>query len=348
MEQSHRLRLPYIMPSQAQKHVTHNEALQMLDMLVQCRVNGTASTPPENPAEGEAWIVEAGTAGWAGKDGAIAAFQTGGWLFHQPEAGWTCHHGSADALWRFDGATWSSLPPLADQQNLGRVGIGASADAANPLTVAGPGALFTHAGASHRITVNKAQAGDTASLLFQSGWSGRAEMGLTGTENFAIKVSADGQAFADAMQVDAVSARPRFPNGLDFGGAALSVYENGTFTPRLAFGGTETGIAYGEQTGIYVRIGALVFLQIAIKLTAKGSATGNAEILGLPLNANPPYYPGSMFVIGGCTGLTVPVCRTLPGSKLMLGHTKSTGFNFMTDQNFTDAANIKLAISYIS
>ena len=35
MENSANLQLPYIMPSQAQKHVTHNEAVRTLDALVQ-------------------------------------------------------------------------------------------------------------------------------------------------------------------------------------------------------------------------------------------------------------------------------------------------------------------------
>ena len=35
---SPRLALPFIQPSQAQKHVTHNEALQLLDAVVQLRI----------------------------------------------------------------------------------------------------------------------------------------------------------------------------------------------------------------------------------------------------------------------------------------------------------------------
>ena len=38
MEQSANLQLPYIMPSQAQKHVTHNEAIRSLDAIVQLSV----------------------------------------------------------------------------------------------------------------------------------------------------------------------------------------------------------------------------------------------------------------------------------------------------------------------
>ena len=46
--------LPYLMPSQAQKHVTHNEALQLLDAVVQLTVEAFgATTPPASPAAGQ-------------------------------------------------------------------------------------------------------------------------------------------------------------------------------------------------------------------------------------------------------------------------------------------------------
>ncbi|MFC3119936.1 DUF2793 domain-containing protein [Jhaorihella thermophila] len=51
---SPRLGLPYLLPSQAQKHVTHNEALRLLDALVQLTVESfEALTPPASPADGE-------------------------------------------------------------------------------------------------------------------------------------------------------------------------------------------------------------------------------------------------------------------------------------------------------
>lgn len=50
-EQTARLRLPYILPSQAQKHVTHNEALQRLDAIVQLVVKDVVAAPPDNAPE---------------------------------------------------------------------------------------------------------------------------------------------------------------------------------------------------------------------------------------------------------------------------------------------------------
>ena len=64
------LLLPYLMAAQAQKHVTHNEALRLLDGLVQLSVKSQELTaPPPAPADGDRYIVASGaTGGWAGWD----------------------------------------------------------------------------------------------------------------------------------------------------------------------------------------------------------------------------------------------------------------------------------------
>lgn len=74
----------------------------------------------------------------------------------------------------------------------------------------------------------------------------------------------------------------------------LNWYEEGTWTPTLSFGGASTGITYasGYTNGRYTRIGNRVFIQGAIILSNKGSATGDASINGLPftsLNALDAY-----------------------------------------------------------
>lgn len=52
-EETPNLGLPYIMPSQAQKHVTHNEAIRALDALVQIAVMARdLTTPPAEPSDG--------------------------------------------------------------------------------------------------------------------------------------------------------------------------------------------------------------------------------------------------------------------------------------------------------
>ncbi|WP_244506514.1 DUF2793 domain-containing protein [Pararhizobium polonicum] len=82
------LELPYILPSQAQKHVTHNEALQRLDALTQLTITASLSTPPSGPQEGTCYDVTASPTGaWTGKSGALALRQDGDWTFISPRAG---------------------------------------------------------------------------------------------------------------------------------------------------------------------------------------------------------------------------------------------------------------------
>lgn len=79
MTDTPRLSLPVIEAAQAQKHVTHNEALALLDTLVQLTVESRAlATPPGSPADGAAYIPASGAAGaWSGWDGEIAVYDDG-------------------------------------------------------------------------------------------------------------------------------------------------------------------------------------------------------------------------------------------------------------------------------
>ncbi|MFK3779927.1 DUF2793 domain-containing protein [Agrobacterium sp. NPDC089420] len=200
-EQTARLRLPYILPSQAQKHVTHNEALQRLDAIVQLVVRAVVAAPPDNAAEGDCVLLSADATGdFAGKGGKLVFRQDGAWLLITPQPGWTAWF-AAEARYRVlqDGA-WRDMA-LPASGRLERLGIGTEADTTNRLALASPASLFTHAleDGSHRMTINKAGKADTASLLFQSGWSGRAEMGLAGHDGFSIKTSADGASWHTAL-----------------------------------------------------------------------------------------------------------------------------------------------------
>lgn len=194
------LGLPYLMPSQAQKHVTHNAALRLLDLLVQAGLDGIGSdTPPAVPAEGETHALGAAPTGdWAGEAGQIASFADGAWMFVPPQTGWRAWDRAAGLLRVWDGAAW--VPVQKDEVD--RLGVNAGADATNRLTVSAPATLLTGAGAGHQLKINKAGDTDTASLLFQSGWTGHAEMGLAGTTDFSIKVSPDGTAWTEALRFD--------------------------------------------------------------------------------------------------------------------------------------------------
>jgi hypothetical protein len=85
-----RHRLPLLAVSQAQKEITHNEALARLDALVHPVFQDELNDPPLPTANdiGKCWLVaSAPTAAWAGKARHIAYWIGGGWRHAAPTEG---------------------------------------------------------------------------------------------------------------------------------------------------------------------------------------------------------------------------------------------------------------------
>lgn len=202
------LALPYIDQNQSQKHVTHNLALRALDALAHLAViRDDWGAPPGTPADGDRYIVAASPTGaWTGHAGHVAAWQDGAWNFYAPKIGWRCFVALGAAINVWNGTAWVSL--ISVLQNLSLLGIGATADAANPLSVKLNGALFAAKTAAEggngdlAFKLSKESATDVLQLLLQTNFSTRAEIGLLGDDDFRIKVSPDGSTFYEALQVD--------------------------------------------------------------------------------------------------------------------------------------------------
>lgn len=126
---------------------------------------------------------------------------------------------------------------------------GASADATNRLSINAPASLFNHAGAGHQVKVNKAAATDTGSFLFQTGFSGRAEFGLTGSDDFQIKVSADGATWFDALQLERTSGRVSVLAALQLNPLAG---DPGTVADGDLWYNSGTGTFRGRQNGVSI------------------------------------------------------------------------------------------------
>lgn len=108
MSRTAHLDLPLVLPAQAQKHVTVNEALARLDAVAQLRViSSGVGTPPGGVGEGASYLVPAGAGGdWAGMAGRIAVRANGGWVFLTPRAGWRSWDESSAGVLTFDGTDW--------------------------------------------------------------------------------------------------------------------------------------------------------------------------------------------------------------------------------------------------
>lgn len=107
------LGLPYIDQGQAQKEVTHNQALKLLDGLIQLSVKDrVTTTPPLSPNEGDRWIVPAGATGvWAGKTNQVALWTDAAWSYFAPLPGWVCFI-EAEGVVVFANSAWQSVSVL--------------------------------------------------------------------------------------------------------------------------------------------------------------------------------------------------------------------------------------------
>jgi Protein of unknown function (DUF2793) len=234
------LKLPFIAPHQAQKHVTHNEALAALDRLVHLTVlDRNLATPPASPTGGARYIVAAGPVGaWAGKAAQIAVWSDGAWLFHAPNEGWLIWVADEDVILAYDGSQWTPLPAPSGSSLFG---INTTADTTNRLAVSSPASLFNHAGNGHQIKLNKALATDTTSILMQTGFSGRAEIGLTGDDDFRFKVSANGTTWKESIRLDRTTGRASFPSG----GVREQLAAARTYFVATTGADTNTGLSAG-------------------------------------------------------------------------------------------------------
>lgn len=129
-EATDRYGLPLLQAGQAQKEITHNEAILRMDALLHAAVESqSVASPPSAPPPGASWIVPAGADGaWTDRGGQLAYAHAGGWSFIEPAAGclaWVKDEGvfayRTEAGWHSD--AWPAKAVRID----GRLMLGASA-----------------------------------------------------------------------------------------------------------------------------------------------------------------------------------------------------------------------------
>lgn len=309
MDSSPNLTLPYIAAAQAQKHVTHNEAIRALDALVQLMVlDKDLASPPGSPADGSRYIVAASPTGaWAGQAGKVAAYQDGAWAFFTPREGWLAWVADDDKIYFHDGSAWAEVT-VGVGSGASSWGINATADTANRLALKSAASLFDNVGGGHQQKINKAAAGDTASTLYQTGYSGRAEFGLTGDDDFHVKVSPNGSTWNEAIVVDRSTGAARFPSTayLDLpAGSAPATPASGKVrlyakTDKSLYrkddAGLETGLAGGGSSMLVAPQGRLTLTSATPVLTADVLAA--TTIYFTPyVGAAAPFWDGTIWTL---------------------------------------------------
>jgi len=255
MPNSPNLILPFIEAAQAQKHVTHNDGLRVLDAAVQLSVlDRDLTAPPGSPADGDRYIPASGATGdWSGKDLNIAAWQDGAWAFLAPREGWLCWVADEDVLLVWDGSQWTDASAIAslNPASGGLVGVNATADTTNRLSVKADAALFDEENGDFNFKGNKSAAGDTVSFQLQQGFTTYGEFGLIGSNDVTFKTS-DGSSFFTSFKLQAADGELAMEQPLGLKAYSVSSLPSASPAGRLIWVFDEAGgatVAYSDGGG---------------------------------------------------------------------------------------------------
>lgn len=329
-EYSARHKIPLLMPSQSQKHITVNTAFQIMDHLSHLYLKDMdQSAPPQDaPTPGDCYRVGSGATGlWQNRDGYIAMFIENAWQFSEPFSGLTAWS-EKDASYKvYNGTDWIDFNGRSRFDN---IGINCTADNVNRLSVKSDHILLSTDDDSSsptgdiRVTINRTAETDTASILYKNNYSARAETGLMGDDKFRIKVSPDGQTFYEAITVDTDTGRADIST-LDVvdltvgddskgsimfrGGSSVSpqlrFFDSGTERARIGVSTGTTGLRLSGTSSLQSHVYVGADGQVGIghsSPSAKLDVDGVIKAKSYAVSALPPVIAGGIIFVSDETG----------------------------------------------
>jgi hypothetical protein len=306
--QTSRLDLPYLQASQADKHVTFNEILSILDGLVMGAIaSRTTTQPASNVQSGARYLVPLNPVGdWSGHAGQFAYLQDGTWLFRSPSSGWLLYVEDEQSMVLFDGATWRLIQgPTGPIAQLDRLGIGAMPDGTTPLLAKLNNAAFTARGTGEggdgtvRLSLNRQDANKTASLIFQTGWQGNAELTLAGASGLSVKVRQSAGNWLTSATFDQNDGKlTLLPSGLSVGTMSIG-HGQGNIISNLGIGATTLqslttatdSIAIGASAleSCTTGTGNVAIGRLALRQTTSGSHNCASGLASMIANSTGSY-----------------------------------------------------------
>ena len=216
------LLLPYILASQAQKHVTHNDALRLLDAMVQLSVlDRTRTAPPVSPTDGDRHIVASGATGlWAGWDLNVAFWVDGVWMRLVPRPGWLAWIAAEQAFVVWNGSAWDLVGEPVDVSDA----VFSLVNDADPTRKA----LFSLSGISTGTTRTFTLPNTSSELAILAG-----TQTFTGNKTFSGTLTVSGTITVSAASASIGTATTTATYGMGTGGTTTGV----TKTLNLGTGG---------------------------------------------------------------------------------------------------------------
>jgi hypothetical protein len=204
-------------------------------------------------------------------------------------------------------------------------------------------------------------AGDTLTVSADTVTWGAATVTHSSNHVFSGNVTA-GSSAADVVTVNGTASFPLAVTTHTFGailgnvaraGATiLDWYEEGVFTPTVAFGGASVGVTYTTQQGAFTRIGNVITYTLNVQLSAKGSSTGNVTIGGFPYASGATYsYVSGVVDYGSTSSIGGNVIGRIgaASSSMALSYTSvvaTGGGTFINDTHFNNTTYIATSGSY--
>jgi len=267
------LLLPYILASQAQKHVTHNEALRLLDAMVQLSVlDRTRTAPPVSPTDGDRHIVASGATGlWAGWDLNVAFWVDGVWMRLVPRPGWLAWIADEAVFVVWNGSTWDPVGEPVDVSDA----VFSLVNDADPTKKA----LFSLSGISTGTTRTFTLPNSSSELAILAG-----TQTFTGNKTFSGTLTASGTVTVSAASASIGTATGTATYGMGTGATTTGV----TKTLNLGTGGASgstTVVNIGSATagagGTTVVNTPTVTFANAVTQVGMPQANLTAQLLGL-------------------------------------------------------------------
>lgn len=310
--------MPELAVGQAGKEITHNEALAILDQLVQARVvDKDLATPPGSPANGAAYIVASSPTGaWVGHTNHIAYWLTavGVWQFLIPAAGWRVWVTDESKYYEFSGSAWAQSAaftggtltsaineaPIVTIASAATVNIGAAA--ANTISISGTttitafdtiasgalrrlhfqGALtLTHNGTSLILPTAAnitTAAGDMAEFVSLGSGNWRC-IGYERSDGTTPALGPTSDPTFDTLTL--TSGQIVFPATQvpSANANTLDDYEEGTWTPALTFVTPgDLSVTYAFQTGLYTKIGRQITASFIVETSSFTHSTASGQL----------------------------------------------------------------------
>jgi hypothetical protein len=267
------LLLPYILASQAQKHVTHNEALRLLDAMVQLSVlDRNRTTPPASPADGDRHIVASGATGlWAGWDLNVAFWVDGVWMRLVPRPGWLAWIVAEQAFVVWNGTAWDFVGEPVDVSDA----IFSLVNAVDPTKRA----LFSLSGISTGTTRSFALPNTSSELAILAG-----TQTFSGNKTFSGTLTASGTVTVSAAAASIGTATTTSTYGMGIGATTTGVAKTVNIGTGGASGSTTVvniGSATAGAGGATVVNTPTVTFANAVTQVAMPQANLTAQLLGL-------------------------------------------------------------------